>query len=100
MTDNTEHNDNDTKRPEAQYTDVRKTVSESEDKVVLKHKSKRGTGTRDEDKFDCKVKGDDPDEVADKMLRLLERIEGTDEDDGQGLMEKARDIQAGDADND
>jgi len=37
--------------------DIQHTVSESADKIVVKTKVKRGTGTRDEDKIDVKVKG-------------------------------------------
>jgi len=52
---------------DTEYDDVQKSVSETEDKVVIKWKCKRGDGTRDEDKFSVKVKGDDVDEVAEKL---------------------------------
>jgi major membrane immunogen (membrane-anchored lipoprotein) len=46
---------------------TRHTVSESADKIVLKTKIKRGEGTRDEDRIEVKVKGDDPEETAQKL---------------------------------
>lgn len=48
-------------------TEVRHTVSESADKIVLKTKIKRGEGTRDEDRIEVKVKDDDPDSAAQKL---------------------------------
>lgn len=66
-------------------TDKRHTVSESADKITLKTKLKRGTGTRDEDKFDAKVKGDDPDEVAERMADLMDAL------DEHDLVQTARD---------
>ena len=73
-----------------EYDDVRKTVSESEDKLELKWKCKRGTDTRNEDRFDAKVKGDGAEEVVAEMRRLIEGVEGA---DGDSLMDKARGIQ-------
>lgn len=49
-------------------------VTESADKIVLKTKLKRGTGTRDEDKIDVKVKGDDPAETAEKLAETLSAL--------------------------
>lgn len=72
---------------------VRKNISETEDKISLKWKTKRGNGTRDEDKFDVKVKGDDAEEVLDDMRELIRGVEGDD-----GLMDAVRDIQPGDGD--
>jgi len=42
-------------------------INESADKIVLKTEIKRGTGTRDQDKIKVKVKGDDPEEAAQKL---------------------------------
>lgn len=42
-------------------------INESADKVVLKTEIKRGEGTRDQDKIKVKVKGDDPEEAAQKL---------------------------------
>ena len=55
--------------------DKRYTVSESADKIVLKTKVKRGTGTRDEDKLDVKVKGNDPDDVAYRLAETLDALD-------------------------
>ena len=61
MTDNTTHH-----------------VNESADKITLKTDLKRGTGTRDEDKFKAKVKGDDPDAVAERMAELVAALDDHD----------------------
>lgn len=53
------------------------TVSESADKIVVKTKVKRGTGTRDEDKIDVKVKGNDPTEVVEKVNETISRLHNT-----------------------
>jgi hypothetical protein len=55
---------------------TRRTISESADKITLKAKVKRGTGTRDEDKLDVKVKGDDPEAVADRLAATLDALRG------------------------
>lgn len=64
--------------------DTRHTISESADKITLKTDLKRGTGTRDEDKFKAKVKGDDPEAVADRMAALVDALDDT------GLVETVR----------
>jgi hypothetical protein len=56
-------------------TETRHTVSESADKIVLKADVKRGTGTRDQDKINIKVKGDDPEETAAQLAQTLECLE-------------------------
>jgi len=45
-------------------TDTRHTVSESADKITLKPQVTRGEGTRDQDRIDVKVKGDDPEDTS------------------------------------
>jgi hypothetical protein len=52
-------------------TTKKHTVSESADKVVLKTKIKRGTGTRDEDRIEVKVKASDPEEAAEKLHQAV-----------------------------
>jgi len=52
-------------------TETRHTVSETADKIVVTTNTKRGSGTRDEDKIRVKVKGDDPDDVVDKLNQTL-----------------------------
>lgn len=46
---------------------VNHNISESADKVQLETKIKRGTDTRDQDEIKIKVKGDDPQDAADKL---------------------------------
>ena len=53
------------------------TVSESADKIVVTTNTKRGTGTRDEDKIRVKVKGDDPEAVVKKLNATLRNIHDT-----------------------
>ena len=67
---------------------TRHTISESADKITLKPDLKRGTGTRDEDKFKAKVKGDDPDAVAERMAELVAAL------DDHGLVETVRETNA------
>ena len=55
-------------------------VNESADKIVVKTKVKRGTSTRDEDKIDVKVKGNDPMEVVEKVNETISRLNNTAED--------------------
>lgn len=54
-------------------------VSESADKIVVKTDVKRGSGTRDQDKINVKVKGDDPDKVVEKLDAVLAKLEATSE---------------------
>jgi len=56
-------------------TETRHTVSESADKIVLKADVKRGTGTRDQDKINVKVKGDGPEETAERLAQTLAALE-------------------------
>ncbi len=55
--------------------DTRHTISESADKIVLKTSVKRGTGTRDQDKIDVKVKGEDPTLTVEKLALTLDELE-------------------------
>ena len=55
--------------------DTKHTVSESADKIVLKTNVKRGSGTRDQDKIDVKIKGADPDATAEKLANTLAALE-------------------------
>jgi hypothetical protein len=56
-------------------TETRHTVSESADKIVLKADVKRGTATRDQDKINVKVKGDDPEETAERLAQTLAHLD-------------------------
>lgn len=55
--------------------DTRHTISESADKIVLKTEIKRGSDTRDQDKINVKVKGDDPEDVAERLQRTVVAIQ-------------------------
>jgi len=68
-------------------TDKTHTVSESADKIVFKCKTTRGTGTRNQDKGDLKVKGDDPEDVAQRVAETLDALEA------EGVHEKLRSLQ-------
>jgi len=57
-------------------SEKRHTVSESADKIVLKTSVKRGSGTRDQDKLDVKVKGSDPQDTARKMKDTIKALNG------------------------
>jgi hypothetical protein len=67
--------ENDTEATNMEDTETRHTVSESADKIVLKADVKRGTGTRDQDKINVKVKGDDPEGTAERLAQTLECLE-------------------------
>jgi len=56
-------------------TDTTHTVSESADKIVLNTAVKRGSETRDQDKLKVKVKGDDPEETAQRLAQTLDALE-------------------------
>ena len=67
-------------------------VSESADKIVFKCKTTRGNGTRDQDKGDLKVKGNDPQEVAKRVAKTLDALED------EGVHDKLRNLQPGEND--
>jgi hypothetical protein len=52
-------------------------INESADKIVLKTKVVRGSGTRDQDKLDVKVKGDDPAETVARLNAVLADLDAT-----------------------
>ena len=58
-------------------TETRHTISESADKIVLKTNVKRGTETRDQDKIDVKVKGDDAVRTVEKLNTVLAALDET-----------------------
>jgi hypothetical protein len=58
-------------------TDTTHHVNESADKIVVKTKLTRGEGTRDQDKIDIKVKGDDPDDVVARLDAVLANLQET-----------------------
>ena len=60
MTDNTTHN-----------------LNESADKIRLKTQLKRGSGTRDQDTIEVKVRGDDATEAVEKLNKTLRLLNET-----------------------
>jgi len=67
--------------------DTQRTISESADKIVLKTALKRGSGTRDQDKLNVKVKGSDPKQTAQKLKETLNALEAN------GVANQLRDTQ-------
>lgn len=76
-----EDNDtNETVADEAQAKDDVQTnhnITESADKIRVQTKVKRGTGTRDQDEINVKVKGDQPQEVVDKLNETIALLQDT-----------------------
>ena len=72
--------------------DPQHTVSESADKIVLKTNVKRGSGTRDQDKIDVKIKGSDPEDTAAKLADTLDALEA------EGIASTLRETQPGEND--
>jgi len=58
-------------------TDSTHHVNESADKIVVKTKLTRGEGTRDQDKIDVKIKGNDPETVVDQLNATVARLTET-----------------------
>jgi hypothetical protein len=52
-------------------------VNESADKIRVKTSVKRGSGTRDQDIIDVKIKGDDPAEVVEKLNETVAQLQET-----------------------
>jgi len=57
---------------------VQRNINESADKIVFKCKTTRGTGTRNQDKGTLKVKGDEPEDVAQRVAETLDALEDED----------------------
>ena len=56
-------------------TETRHTISESADKIRLDTKVKRGSGTRDQDEVKVSIKGNDPDETAERLAATLAALD-------------------------
>ena len=56
-------------------TETRHTVNESADKIRLDTKVKRGSGTRDQDEVKVSIKGNDPDETAERLAATLAALD-------------------------
>jgi len=53
------------------------TVNESADKIRVETKVKRGSGTRDQDEIKVKIKGDDAEEVVEKLNKTVDLLQDT-----------------------
>ena len=71
-------------------TETRHTISESADKIRLDTKVKRGSGTRDQDEVKVSIKGNDPDETAERLAATLAALEE------HGVATTLRETQPGD----
>jgi cytochrome c556 len=72
--------------------EVRKNISESADKIRVETKVKRGDATRDQDELKVKVKGNDPDDVVEKLNDTIANLHET--------ADEVRDLQPGSGDAD
>lgn len=61
-------------------------VTESNEKIRVKTQLKRGTGTRDQDTHDLKVRAETPEKAADELDTLLSELED------RSVFERAREI--------
>jgi len=52
-------------------------VNESADKIRVETKVKRGSGTRDQDEIKVKIKGDDAEEVVEKLNKTVDLLQDT-----------------------
>ena len=64
--------------------DVSRNITESADKIRVETKVKRGSATRDQDELKVKVKGNDPDDVVDKLNATIANLHET-ADEVRGL---------------
>jgi len=71
--------------------DRRHTVNESHDRIVVTTNTKRGSGTRDEDKIRVKVKGEDPEEVVTKLDKTLAGLHSSTTDELRSMQPEAND---------
>ena len=72
--------------------DVTERVERYDTGCSLTVELKRGTGTRDQDKIDVKVKGSQPDDVAHKLKMTLDSLEAN------GVADTLRETQPGETD--
>ena len=63
-------------------------ITETADKIRIQTKIKRGTGTRDQDTHNLKVRGRNPDEVARRMEKTIAELQKRD------VFETVREIQS------
>jgi len=70
--------DDDTRGDDAPTTETNHNINESHDKIRLKTQVKRGSGTRDQDTHDIKVRGETPAEAAENLSDALAELEARD----------------------
>lgn len=58
-------------------TDRKRHINESADKVRVKTQVKRGSGTRDQDTVEVKVKGSNPEVVVEKLNQTVTLLTDT-----------------------
>jgi hypothetical protein len=68
--------------------ETRHNVNESHDKIRLETDVTRGTGTRDQEKHKLKVRGETPEEAAEKLDKVVSELKQ------RGVFAKTRDIGA------
>jgi hypothetical protein len=68
-------------------TETRKNLNESADKARANVGITRGTGTRDQEKYDLKARGDDAEAAAAELDDLLAELEDRD------VFQRVRDLQ-------
>lgn len=57
--------------------DVTRNINESADKIRVETQVKRGSGTRNEDRIKVKIKGDDPEDVVEKLNETVALLHET-----------------------
>jgi hypothetical protein len=70
--------------------ETRHNVNESHDKIRLETDVTRGTGTRDQEKHKLKVRGETPEEAAEKLDKVVSELKQ------RGVFAEAREIGGGD----
>ena len=67
--------------------ETRKNLNESADKIRVNLSLKRGTGTRDQDSYDLKARGETPEEAAEAFSDTVAELEDRD------VFERVRNLQ-------
>jgi len=70
--------DDETRGDDAPTTETNHNINERHDKIRLKTQVKRGSGTRDQDTHDIKVRGETPAEAAENLSDALAELEALD----------------------
>lgn len=70
---------------------TKRTISESADKIVVTTNTKRGSGTRDEDKIRVKSKGDNPEDVVNRLNETLRNLHSSTSDELRAMQPEVDD---------